>query len=320
MNRALVPGHARRFRRRVPARASSVRPAPRICTASSPTGSAAAGTFRPLRVGRQPYGIVVTGAWGNWTFPPHDRAHPTSRRRCTRSWLRTGSAGRCLPAQRRTPRTRAATVSSACSTIIGQLAEFERVRVAQSRIRRIHHGAAELRLAPIRPSHSGMVQRAAADAQQQPRRRSTFPRRPDRPIRCSPSSSSCGRRRRGACRSSIAIPPCRCPRPSPVAPYDGAHNYLWWLTQASRDDLSQRSASSGRTERSGRRRRRRCSTCCCGMRLLAALEAGTLDAAPQIRIGFFRGDRARSADRQYRRRAARPAPRLSRCRRRRAWG
>src|SRR4030095_16710634 len=29
------------------------------------------GLFPALRVGQQPYGIVVTGAWSNWKFPPN---------------------------------------------------------------------------------------------------------------------------------------------------------------------------------------------------------------------------------------------------------
>ena len=35
----------------------------------------------------------------------------------------------------------------------------------------------------------------------------------------------------------IAIRPCRCPKPSAIAPYDGVRNYLHWLAEASRDDL-----------------------------------------------------------------------------------
>ena len=46
---------------------------------------------------------------------------------------------------------------------------------------------------------------------------------------------------------------------NPIAPYDGSHNYLSWLTQASRDDLDGAAVRRTPAARLSRRRLRSCT-------------------------------------------------------------
>ena len=233
------------------------------------------GSFPALRVGRQPYGIVVTGAWGNWKFPPNTALDGASglydliasqRFR----WQLLGQRAPHASQPGGDPFQR-------LLSIIGLLAsssEFvTRRAVSDAYVReRASFGGAEGvaiqgwvdQLRALREQNLSTVVLPETAGLTDPliafivfMQETTDWRLPiiDR---------------------DPAVP---LSETNPIAPYDGAHNYLWWLTQASREDLTAQRFVDG----SGAAVAAPTALLYVMLRhaVLAALEAGALAAAQQ---------------------------------------
>ena len=123
------------------------------------------------------------------------------------------------------------------------------------------------------PSRDGSDELRAA-ARSEPLRHLYFPETVGlRRIRCSPSSSSCRRRTEWRLPIIDRDPAVPLSENRSDPPYDGSHNYLSWLTQASRDDLAAQRFVGRLPGRLSPRPRRFC-TCMLRHAVLAALECG----------------------------------------------
>jgi hypothetical protein len=192
------------------------------------------GLYPALRVGRQPYGIVVTSAWANWKFPQETRADITpelydliARHRFRWQVL----AGRAAHAAQPTgdPFER-------LFGIVGLLAssgEFvSRKAVSDEYIRqRLAFGGASVaavqhwfdRLRDVRAESLSAIDFPEAPG-------------PTDPLLAFIVflNETADWRLPLVDRDPIVALSER----NPIDPYDGQHNYLWWLTQASRADLT----------------------------------------------------------------------------------
>jgi hypothetical protein len=241
------------------------------------------GHFPPLRVARQPYGIVLAGAWRNWTFPP-----PTGRQPDIAPALYPFMAPHRLRWQmlaRHAPHAgeTGGDGFERLLAILGQLAsssEFvsrkavsdeyiiERLRFAGTNQAAIQGWFNVLR--PTRNSSLGAINFPAVSG-------------PTDPL----LAFIVFLRETQAWRLPLVDrdPAVPLSETSPVGPFDGAHNYLWWLTQASREDLSQERLLGA----DGNPAPAPTALLYVLLRhgLLAALEAGTLDAASQFGSASF---------------------------------
>ena len=245
------------------------------------------GHYPSLRVGRQPYGLVVTSAWRNWAFPPAQPS-PTLQPDVAPALFSLIDRHRARWAilARNAPHAGAPTADpfQRLLDIIGLLAssvEFaSRKAVSDEYIRqRLRFGGADagsiqqwfdaLR-GRARPEHgcASIPGRAGSD-----RSAARVHRVHGRARRVAPSASW------------TAIPQCPCPNATASQPYDGTHNYLHWLVSASRDDLvNERFVAADGTTAS-----RPSALLYVLLRhaLLAALEAGTRTAAQVFGTALF---------------------------------
>ncbi len=233
------------------------------------------GVFPTLGVGRQPYGIVVTGAWGNWKFPPNTAldgaqgiydliaAHRIRWQELGRRAPHASQAGGD-PFQR-------------LLSIIGLLAsssEFvTRRAVSEAYVReRASFGGADAaaiqgwvnQLRALRDqSLSGVILPETAGLT-------------DPLLAFIVFTQETTEWRLPIIDRDPAVP---LSETDPILPYDGSHNYLSWLTQASRDDL----AAQRFVDATGAAVAAPTALLYVMLRhaVLAALEAGALAAAQQ---------------------------------------
>ncbi len=233
------------------------------------------GLFPALRVGRQPYGVVVTGAWGNWKFPPNTALDGASGLYD----LIAAHRFRWQVLGRRAPHASqpGGDPFQRLLSIIGLLAsssEFvTRRAVSDTYVReRASFGGADA------AAIQGWVDQLRALRDQNP---STvvLPETvglTDPLIAFIVFMQETTDWRLPIIDRDPAVP---LSETNPIAPYDGSHNFLSWLTQATREDLTAQRFVDG----SGAAVAAPTALLYVMLRraVLAALEAGVLAAAQQ---------------------------------------
>ena len=182
-----------------------------------------------VRVGRQPYGIVVTSDWRRWTFetPP---GRQRDRQQLFALLQHAPAAFQQLAAPgRRTPRG-----DEAVRAPDPDCRPARQLGSNTSRARRVTDAYAleQLRLAGgVRRRPSALDHRD--EPQARPRTQRRPPRRPRRSRCCAALAFLRGDRRAGPAPIVDRDPRFRCRSGTPIAAFDGTRNYLHWLATAS---------------------------------------------------------------------------------------
>ncbi|HVG52121.1 MAG TPA: hypothetical protein VM867_10845, partial [Xanthobacteraceae bacterium] len=241
------------------------------------------GHYPALRVGRQPYGVVLTGPWRNWSFPPQDGRTPD---------IAQTLHGLMLPHRLRWENLARLAPHAAADTgngfqrllaILGQLASstdfVSRKAVSDQFIReRLKFGGADQ--AAIQQWFSWLQQ-----TRTQSLAATNFPPTPG------PTDPLIAfivfLRETQAWLLPLVDRDPKVPlsENDPVGPYDGTHNYLWWLATAARADL----AAERFIGADGNAAPRPTALLYVLLRyaLLAAVETGSLETATQVGSRYF---------------------------------